>query len=310
MNVITRFNRAGIRGGVGQYTQALNPLVILRGLSGRSAGGQSQYSQGLNRSLLGIVAGAGTSGASIVAPIGAAAIDAATGLRNRLQNSIKKYGGRPGITAPSQPTETDPNNPEGFTGKQLDEIEKTIKTKAEYKHIKVLMDEIEQLRKKQQETEAKIQGQQGNIDSTDNDNIQAKIDELQKQIKKVADDKGITGTTPTGDVIRNEYAYKSAIELAEKQRDIAIDGAPEVEIKSLITRIADARSREEKRAIYEEGIEKFPEHKQYFEDNIKQLTDFGPEVRKETSVQEKVLQTGDPDAVSYTHLTLPTICSV
>ena len=298
MNVITRFNRAGIRGGVGQYTQALSPFAILRGLAGRNSGGQSQYSQGLNKNpLVGIFAAGGTSGASLAAPIGAAVIDAATGLRNRLQNSIKKYGGRPGITAPSQPTETDPNNPEGFTGKQLDEIEKTIKTKAEYKHIKVLMDEIEQLRKKQQETEAKIQGQQGNIDSTDNDNIQAKIDELQKQIKKVADDKGITGTTPTGDVIRNEYVYKSAIELAEKQRDIAIDGAPEVEIKSLITRIADARSREEKRAIYEEGIEKFPEHKQYFEDNIKQLTDFGPEVRKETSVQEKVLQTGDPDVI-------------
>ncbi len=298
MNVITRFNRAGIRGGVGQYTQALNPLVILRGLSGRSAGGQSQYSQGLNRSLLGVVVGAGTQGASLAAPIGAAVIDAATGLRNRLQNSIKKYGNRPGITAPSQPTETDPNNPEGFTGKQLAEIEKTIKTKAEYKHIKVLMDEIEQLRKKQQETEAKIQGQQGNIDDfIDYDNIQAKIDELQKQIKKVADDKGITGATPTGEVIKNEYAYQSAINLAETQRDIAIEGAPETEIKSLITRIADARSREEKRAIYDQGLIDFPEHKQYFADNIQQLTEFGPETRKETSVQEKVLRTGDPDVV-------------
>ena len=298
MNVITRFNRAGIRGGVGQYTQALNPLVILRGLSGRSAGGQSQYSQGLNRSLLGVVVGAGTGGASIAAPVGAAIIDATTGLRNRLQNSIKRYKNRPGITAPSNPTETDPNNPEGFTGKQLGEIEKTIKTKDEYKHIKVLMDEIEQLRKKQAETEAKIQGKQGNIDDfIDADSIQAKIDELQAQIKKVADDKGIVGATPTGELIKNEYAYQSAIKLAEIQRDVAIEGAPETEIKSLITRIADARSREEKRAIYDQGLIDFPEHKQYFADNIQQLTEFGPETRKETSVQEKVLRTGDPDIV-------------
>ena len=96
LNVITRFTQKGVKGGVSQFTDLLNPIEGLKksGTFGRGVGGM----QATGASAL----AAYTSGGTIAASVGGRLIDAATGSRNRVNKAINKYSNRAGIDTSGQ----------------------------------------------------------------------------------------------------------------------------------------------------------------------------------------------------------------
>lgn len=143
LNIITRFNKQGVKGGISQYTDVFSMTEGLRrmGTFGRSQGIQQT----------GVAAGVSflTSGATTGMAVGGRMIDFATGSRNRVKTAVKNYKDKPGINpnaqtqtqqtqtqqtpAQGQTNVTDPQMPQlSPSGDRADPVRNPIRNQAAY----------------------------------------------------------------------------------------------------------------------------------------------------------------------------------
>jgi len=96
LNIITNFNKSGVKGGLGQLADNLNPLAALNV--------KGTFGRGANTMQTGVASGLAylSSGGTLGAVAGARMIDVATGSRNRVRKAINRYSARPGIDTAQQ----------------------------------------------------------------------------------------------------------------------------------------------------------------------------------------------------------------
>ena len=298
-NIITRFSKLGVQGGVSQYTDFFNPLTVLRSV-GKLARRQAAIQAGVST---GIAMYAPAGSASLY--IGGRAIDAVTGSRNRVKQAIKKYGEAPGIARPdgvsateatAGSTTTTTTQQTAYGGKTvtqaLDETKQNIAPDpmspqgimegntgldraTVAKLLRILAKAKPALNKSIQEYHRSVAMRGGKVTG---------LYPLIEEVKRAAGAQGIEYDTtspnyptgPEGD-IRNPIAYQATVDAAMATLKNAVDNAPTPEIAAVALKVAAAKTRVLKKAIVAEAINGFPEDRAYIEAVIDPLTEFGPQ---------------------------------
>tara|TARA_E500000178_G_scaffold287735_1_gene290077 strand:- start:9548 stop:15061 length:5514 start_codon:yes stop_codon:yes gene_type:complete len=305
LNIITRFNQKGVKGGVSQYTDLLNPMEGLRkaGTFGRGVGSTQAVGSGIFAFYNPILSGSAVLGGRIV--------DRATGARNRVSQAIKKYGEAPGINVAGQGqtqqaeqgaatslaeqeaarqatamaglrTGTEPavgSNAEGQVAQATG-----LNRKQQAQALRVLRRTRPDLAQTIDQYQAHLEGKQAKVGNTSAD-----FYALQDAIRKTAQELGMetananTGTNqvlPQGSMgpngIINPMAYQATVDNAMRAADVAVQNAPTPELAQRANSIANARSQVAKRALLEQTLAENPEHKDYIKQILEPLVDFGP----------------------------------
>lgn len=310
LNVITRFTQQGVKGGVSKYTDLLNPMEGLKksGTFGRGVGGM----QATGASAL----AAYTQGMTIGASVGGRLIDAATGSRNRVNKAINKYSNRPGIDTAGQgqvqqaeaasATQSDllartkamqaanlqqqniNNLKAGFETTSGAEASVQQYTGLNRQQIAVVLRNLKRTRPDLAPTiksyeESLKTGQRVGDQSREFYNLQNAIrgraKDLGMEVSNTAGNQagvGGTGANPQIPGIYNPAAYQATVDNAMRTAQVAVDSAPTPELAQVANKIANARTKALKEAARLEALEAYPEHKDYINNILPALTDFGP----------------------------------
>jgi len=296
-NIITRFSKLGVQGGVSQYTDFFNPLTVLRSV-GKLARRQAAIQAGVST---GIAMYAPAGSASLY--VGGRAIDAVTGSRNRVKKAIKKYGEAPGIARPDGVSATEATAGSTTTTQQtayggkpvteaLDETKQNIAPDpispqgvmegntgldraTVAKLLRILAKAKPALNKSIQEYHRSVAMRGGKVTG---------LYPLIEEVKRAAGAQGIEYDTtspsypigPEGD-IRNPIAYQATVDAAMATLKNAVDNAPTPEIAAVALKVAAAKSRINKKGIVATAINEYPDHVNYIKAVIDPLTEFGPQ---------------------------------
>ena len=312
LNVITRFTQKGVKGGVSQYTDLLNPIEGLKksGTFGRGVGGM----QATGASAL----AAYTSGGTIAASVGGRLIDAATGSRNRVNKAINKYSNRAGIDTSGQgqvqqneaasvaasdalkraqttqaanvqqqnlanlkagleSTSAAESNMQAFTGLNRQQIAVTLRS------LKRTRPDLAPTIKSYEEslkTGSRVGDQSREYYNLQNA-IKGRAKELGMEVNASPATQpllpsGVGSPNTQSSNIYNQPAYQATVDNAMRATQVAVDNAPTPEIAQLANKIANARTKALKQAQLEEALANYPEHKDYIQNVVAALTDFGP----------------------------------
>lgn len=317
LNVVTRFKRAGVKGGVSRFTDNLSPLQTSQGAFGRTTAGMRR----------GVATGLAlvTDGATLVAPVAGRAIDKVTGSRNRIKSAIKTYSNAPGITIDPEAGEVQSREQEAIQARETAAQERTAQTQQQRaaaieavragdpapapegnlspqatveqatgldrtgvaKAIRILKQTRPHLKEALKQYEVSVAMQQAGPQGGFVDNLTGVI----RAIKNVAEKTGIEQVnTPNPNAInqvasniRNPRAYNEAVNRAVQARDIAVQAAPSPAMAQVANQVADARTRALKQEAVARAKAQFPEHAEYIDQQLEPMTQFGP---KDTTVPE------------------------
>ena len=312
LNIITRFSKEGLKGGVGKYTDVFNPLSVMRGL-GRMGRVQAA-------TMMGISAGVGfmSGGGSVALAAGGRTVDAITGRRNRLKRAIKKYSDAKGIpqpdAAPAQAsTAATPTQPMGYGGRtQAEALQETRENVAP--DPRSPQGEMERLTGLDRSTVAKILRQLARAKPSLNKAIQeyhrsvamrgGKVSGLYpliEEVRRAAGTQGVDVVPAQADVtdggrIRNPIAYQATVDQATAAANTVLQSAPTPEIAGVVTRIMQAKSRNLKKAILAEALNQYPEYQSFLNAAVDPLTEYGPQDGAQESRfdENEVSRTIDP----------------
>ena len=317
LNVVTRFKREGVKGGVSRITDQLNPLNFGSGRLGFNVGSARAMGAGS----LAILSGATT----LAAVPSGRVIDAITGSRNRVKKAIKQYSKAPGIASDtSQVSELqeaqenaaqtaladreardaetaeqkniaieavkagDPAPaPEGNLSPQAT-VEKAtgLDRKGVANAIKILKKTRPHLAKAINDYHLSVAMQKAGPNAGNVENLTTLI----RAIKGVAPKAGIkqvakpdAAAEQQASSIRNPIAYQAAVDNARSAADSAAQAAPNPELQQLALTIANARTRALKKEVVARAKAQYPEHAQYVDQVLEPLTQYGP---KDTTIPE------------------------
>ena len=328
MNVVTRFNQKGVKGGVSRLTDKFS---MLEGLKNMGAQGRNYGAiQTTTAATLNFLTYGGATGLAA----GGRVIDAATGSRNRVRKAINKFSQRPGIDTSgkgkvqaiqqqqaqekaAQAAIDQQNAERQQANTQAQQAEKQAQALGNLKmgatpmpgsNAEGMMNMqtglnrqqigyvIRSLRRTRPDL-VKVMDQyqemlEGKRDTIGKDNEYFK---LQDAIRKRAEQLGLEANTQpvaassaaSPSNIYNQPAYQAAVDNAQRAAMMAEQSAPTPAMAMVANEVAGLKTRPLKTARLEAAIEQFPEHAQYFEQFVRPLTNYGPEVKQEQeTVQE------------------------
>jgi len=318
LNVITRFTQKGVKGGVSQFTDLLNPIEGLKksGTFGRGVGGM----QATGASAL----AAYTSGGTIAASVGGRLIDAATGSRNRVNKAINKYSNRAGIDTSGQ-GQVQQN--EAAATAQSEALARAKATQAanlqqqNIANLKAGYDSVggaeaamrQRTGLNRQQTAVALRslkrsrpdlaptiksyeeslktgsrvGEQSREFYNLQDAIVGRAKELGMEVNETNQNQMLQPNSMAANFARggigNPIAYQATVDNAMRTAQVAVDNAPTPELAQLANKIANARTKALKQAQLEEAVANNPEHKDYLLNVVAPLAEFGPVETKQES---------------------------
>jgi len=318
LNVITRFTQKGVKGGVSQFTDLLNPIEGLKksGTFGRGVGGM----QATGASAL----AAYTSGGTIAASVGGRLIDAATGSRNRVNKAINKYSNRAGIDTSGQ-GQVQQN--EAAAAAQSEALARAKATQAanlqqqNIANLKAGYDSVggaeaamrqrtglnrpqtavalRSLKRSRPDLVPTIKsyeeslktgsrvGEQSREFYNLQDAIVGRAKELGMEVNETNQNQMLQPNSMAANFARggigNPIAYQATVDNAMRTAQVAVDNAPTPELAQLANKIANARTKALKQAQLEEAVANNPEHKDYLLNVVAPLAEFGPVETKQES---------------------------
>lgn len=318
LNVITRFTQKGVKGGVSQFTDLLNPIEGLKksGTFGRGVGGM----QATGASAL----AAYTSGGTIAASVGGRLIDAATGSRNRVNKAINKYSNRAGIDTSGQ-GQVQQN--EAAATAQSDALTRAKATQAanlqqqNIANLQAGYDSVggaeaamrQRTGLNRQQTAVALRslkrsrpdlaptiksyeeslktgsrvGEQSREFYNLQDAIVGRAKELGMEVNETNQNQMLQPNSMASNFARggigNPIAYQATVDNAMRTAQVAVDNAPTPELAQLANKVANARTKALKQAQLEEAVANNPEHKDYLLNVVAPLAEFGPVEKKQES---------------------------
>jgi hypothetical protein len=318
LNVITRFTQKGVKGGVSQFTDLLNPIEGLKksGAFGRGVGGM----QATGASAL----AAYTSGGTIAASVGGRLIDAATGSRNRVNKAINKYSNRAGIDTSGQ-GQVQQN--EAAATAQSEALTRAKATQAanlqqqNIANLKAGYDSVggaeaamrQRTGLNRQQTAVALRslkrsrpdlaptiksyeeslktgsrvGEQSREFYNLQDAIVGRAKELGMEVNETNQNQMLQPNSMASNFARggigNPIAYQATVDNAMRTAQVAVDNAPTPELAQLANKVANARTKALKQAQLEEAVANNPEHKDYLLNVVAPLIEFGPVETKQES---------------------------
>ena len=318
LNVITRFTQKGVKGGVSQFTDLLNPIEGLKksGTFGRGVGGM----QATGASAL----AAYTSGGTIAASVGGRLIDAATGSRNRVNKAINKYSNRAGIDTSGQ-GQVQQN--EAAATAQSEALTRAKATQAanlqqqNIANLKAGYDSVggaeaamrqrtglnrpqtavalRSLKRSRPDLVPTIKsyeeslktgsrvGEQSREFYNLQDAIVGRAKELGMEVNETNQNQMLQPNSMASNFARggigNPIAYQATVDNAMRTAQVAVDNAPTPELAQLANKVANARTKALKQAQLEEAVANNPEHKDYLLNVVAPLVEFGPVETKQES---------------------------
>ena len=318
LNVITRFTQKGVKGGVSQFTDLLNPIEGLKksGTFGRGVGGM----QATGASAL----AAYTSGGTIAASVGGRLIDAATGSRNRVNKAINKYSNRTGIDTSGQ-GQVQQN--EAAATAQSEALTRAKATQAanlqqqNIANLKAGYDSVggaeaamrQRTGLNRQQTAVALRslkrsrpdlaptiksyeeslktgsrvGEQSREFYNLQDAIVGRAKELGMEVNETNQNQMLQPNSMASNFARggigNPIAYQATVDNAMRTAQVAVDNAPTPELAQLANKVANARTKALKQAQLEEAVANNPEHKDYLLNVVAPLVEFGPVETKQES---------------------------
>ena len=314
LNIITNFNKSGVKGGLGQLADNLNPLAALntKGTFGRGAGSM----QTATASGLAYISGGGTLGAVA----GARMIDVATGSRNRVRKAINRYSARPGIDT-AQQGQTQINESE--IARQTEQLQRmqqaqqqagqqsqmnnlkagveigggpvgavTANTGLNQRQVAMAVRALKRTRPDLQKTienyQAALEGKADRIGQNSKE-FYALQDAIRDMAKKLGLESnyaasnqnqmlppGVAPTNAKGSQIFNPIAYQATVDTAQRSAQVAIDSAPTPALAQRANVIANARTPAAKQALIDQTLAENPDHKDYIDNVLGPLAGFGP----------------------------------
>lgn len=318
LNVITRFTQKGVKGGVSQFTDLLNPIEGLKksGTFGRGVGGM----QATGASAL----AAYTSGGTIAASVGGRLIDAATGSRNRVNKAINKYSNRAGIDTSGQGQVQQNEAAATAQSEALTRAKATQATNLQQQNIanlKAGYDSVggaeaamrQRTGLNRQQTAVALRslkrsrpdlvptiksyeeslktgsrvGEQSREFYNLQDAIVGRAKELGMEVNETNQNQMLQPNSMAANFARggigNPIAYQATVDNAMRTAQVAVDNAPTPELAQLANKIANARTKALKQAQLEEAVANNPEHKDYLLNVVAPLVEFGPVETKQQS---------------------------
>ena len=323
MNIITRFNQKGVKGGVSRVTDNFSMLEGLKkmGTQGRNYGAM----QTTTAATLNFLTYGGATGAAV----GGRMIDAATGSRNRVRKAINKFSQRPGIDTSGQGqvqvnqdkqarqeaaqtainTQAEQRQQEQKQAQAVGNLKMgatplpgsnaegmmNMQTGLNRQQIAIVLRSLRRTRPDlagvMDQYQEMLEGKRDNV-GRDNE-----FYKLQDAIRKRADQLGLeanneqvsqtVSATASPSNIYNQPAYQAAVDNAQRAAILAEQAAPSPALAQVANAVAGAKTRALKTALTNDAIEKFPDQAQYIEQMVRPLTNYGPEVKAEPEVPQE-----------------------